>query len=214
MKDIVIIGYGGFAKEVAFLIEEINKIKKTYNILGYVSANENEIGIINGKFKVIMSENDLINYNTKLCVAIGIGNPTTNYKIISNLKSKNPKLVFPNLIHPTVVADWDNIFLGEGNIICAGCILTTDIKIGSFNIFNLDITVGHDCAIGDYNVFNPSVNISGGVCIGNKVLLGTGSQILQNLNLVDEVVVGAGGVVIKDLLEPGTYVGVPVKKIK
>ena len=69
-----------------------------------------------------------------------------------------------------MVGDWEQIKIGEGNIICAGNIFTTDIEIGSFNVFNLDCTVGHDTVIGSYNIINPSVNISGGVKITKEIL--------------------------------------------
>ena len=39
MKDIVIIGSGGLAKEVVFLIEEINKIENKWKILGFIDDN-------------------------------------------------------------------------------------------------------------------------------------------------------------------------------
>ena len=32
MKDIVIVGSGGLAKELAFLIDEINKVNKIWNL--------------------------------------------------------------------------------------------------------------------------------------------------------------------------------------
>ncbi len=85
-----------------------------------------------------------------------------NNKVINQF-SKNKNLIFPNLIHPNVIGDWDRINLGIGNIICSGNIFTTDIGIGSYNIFNLACTIGHDVKIGNNNIFNPSVNISGGV---------------------------------------------------
>jgi UDP-3-O-[3-hydroxymyristoyl] glucosamine N-acyltransferase len=104
--------------------------------------------------------------------------------------------------------------IGDGNIICAGNILTTSINIGSFNYINLSCTIGHDSFIGDYNVINPTVNISGGVKMGNEILLGTGTQILQNKNICSNCVVGAGAVVTKNLEEKGVYVGAPAKNIK
>ena len=56
MHDIVIIGAGGLASEVAFLIDEINRKKKTWNILGYIVEDENEIGKYNGKYKIINTD--------------------------------------------------------------------------------------------------------------------------------------------------------------
>lgn len=159
-NDILILGSGGFAKEVAFLIEEINKKINKWNIIGYVDKIE-FIGRKNGKYKVTTTEDELINKNDEINIAIGIGNPIILNAIIEKLKN-NSSIKYPNLIHPNVIADWQNIKIGIGNIITANNVFTTDIKIGSFNIFNLACTVGHDTQIGDFSVFNPNVNISGG----------------------------------------------------
>ena len=210
MKDIVIIGSGGFAKEVAFLIEEINKTKNQWNILGFI---DNEIGKYNGKYKIIQNDKWLENTNDEVNVAFGIGDSNL-LKELSDKFQLNSNLNFPNIKHPNAIGDWNRIKLGKGNIITAGNIFTTDIKIGSFNIFNLSCTIGHDTIIGDYNIFNPTVNISGGINIDNKIMVGTGTQILQYLSIASNTIIGAGTVVTKNITESGVYVGSPARKIK
>lgn len=122
---------------------------------------------------------------------------------------KNNNIDFPNLLHPSVIGDFKNIKFGKGNIICARNIFTTDIIVDSFNVFNLNSTIGHNALFGDYNVINPSVNISGGVVIENKILSGTGAQVLQYKRIVSKTIVGVGAVVTKDIEQCGVYVGVP-----
>lgn len=70
------------------------------------------------------------------------------------------------MIHPSVIYS-ERVEFGEGCIICAGNIITVDIKIGNHVIVNLDCTIGHDAKIGDYSTVLPSVNISGFVELGN-----------------------------------------------
>lgn len=210
MKDIVIVGSSGFAKEVAFLIKEINRNEPTWNFLGYINSN---VGEFNGEFQVYNNDHWLSKLTNQIAVVIGIGSP----QIIESMHSKlikNKNLTFPNLIHPNVVADWENIQLGYGNIICSGNNLTTDIKIGNFNLFNLDCTVGHDVEIGDFNTFNPSTNVSGCVKIENTNMFGTGAAILERLEIKSNITIGAGGLVTKNIQESGVYVGCPAKKIK
>jgi len=212
MKDIVIIGSGGLAKEIAFLIEEINRAELRWNILGFITDDEKLIGEKHGNYKIINSEEWLYSLDKELYIALGIGTPSIIKKIIGKL-GKNKNLRFPNLIHPNVVGDWDNITIGNGNTICSNSIFTTDIKIDSFNLFNLACTIGHDSIVGSYNVINPGVNISGGVYIEDNILIGTGSQLLQYKKIVSNSIVGAGSVVTKDISTPGTYIGVPAKKL-
>ncbi len=212
MEDLVIVGAGGLAREIAFLIEDINRSRPSWNLLGFISGDGSGIGQKIGKYPIYNDDDWLVSTRDRVNVVIGTGNPATNSKILDTLKTAS-SLVFPNLVHPNVVGDWDRITIGEGNLVCAGNTFTTDITIGSFNIFNLNGTVGHDTVIGDCNVLNPTFNISGTVSIGNRVLLGTGAQILQGIKIADDAVIGAGAVVTKDIVEAGTYVGMPAKKL-
>lgn len=210
MKDIVIIGSGGLAKEVAFLIDEINRTTKQWNLVGFIDSN---IEDTNGMYKVYQNDEWLENIKEEINVVFGIGLPSLIEKLYNKF-SKNKNIQFPNLIHPNVIGDWENIQLGQGNIICASNTFTTDIVIGNINIINLDCTIGHDCTIGDYNVINPSVNISGGVKIKNGIMIGTNAAILQYKEICSGVVIGASALVTKNIEEKGVYVGSPVKKIK
>lgn len=211
-KDIVIVGAGGFAREVAWLIESINFDNPMWNLIGYVEKSSDDIGKKIGKHSVIMCENDLINYQGELYCVIAIGNPKILDKVASILQT-NKNLVFPNLIHPGVLWHAERVEIGIGNIICAGNILTTDIRIGNFNILNLSSTYGHDIVIGNFNVINPGVNLSGSTIIADRCLIGTGAVILENLHIGNDVRVGGGAVVTKDVSENLTVVGVPAKPL-
>src|SRR5580765_6686507 len=144
MEDIIIFGAGGLAREVAFLIDEINRQQPTWKILGFADADRNLIGTDVGQYKVICSDEDVLKMT--VAAAIGIGNPKVISKIAERFANQT-NVVFPNLIHPGTIWDRERITIGHGNIICAGSIFTTDITIGSFNCFNLSCTYGHDLKI-------------------------------------------------------------------
>jgi UDP-3-O-[3-hydroxymyristoyl] glucosamine N-acyltransferase len=99
-------------------------------------------------------------------------------------------------------------------VICAGSIITTNVKIGRHAHINLITTIGHDCSIGDYFTTAPGVQISGNVLIEDRVYFGTRSCIKQKISVCDDVTIGMNSGVIKDIKEPGTYIGTPAKKIK
>jgi sugar O-acyltransferase (sialic acid O-acetyltransferase NeuD family) len=103
--------------------------------------------------------------------------------------------------------------IGDGTIICPGTILTTGITIGTHVIINLNCTIGHDCVIGDFVTISPGANISGNVTIGDMCYIGSNAVIREKISICAGVTIGAGGVVVKDITEPGVYVGNPVKKI-
>lgn len=205
MTPIYILGSGGFAKEVYFLIQSI----VSYDVKGFVDVEEKETVLIGQKKIEVFNENVLSRLPSNTALAIGIGNPF----VIQKLVEKNVGVFFPNLIHPNVIGNFEDIELGSGNIITANCVFTTSIRIGSYNIFNLGCTVGHDTVIGNYNVINPAVNISGGVVIGNNNLLGVNSTLLQYKTVGNGCIVGGNSLVNKDVVDGTTVVGVPAKEL-
>ena len=211
MENIVIIGAGGFGREVKVLIDAINQVKDTYQFLGYYDDGIEKGTIINN-FPVLGNINDLNQISEKTAVVLGIGDPTIKQKIVSGIQ--NEYVYYPTLIHPSVILSNDFVTIGNGSVICAGTIITCNISIGTFVTLNLLCTVGHDSIIGDFSSFMPSVNISGEVIIKKKVYVGTGAKIINQLTIGESTIVGAGAVVSKTLPEKCTAVGIPAKPIK
>jgi sugar O-acyltransferase (sialic acid O-acetyltransferase NeuD family) len=212
MTDLVIVGQGGLAKEVAFLVDEINRARPAWHLRGFVVPRDGTLSPAPGKYGVCGTDDWLAAVEEGLAVAVANGAPAVLERLHTTFRG-NPRLTFPNLVHPRAYGDWDRIRMGQGNIVLCGASFTTDIAVGSGNVFNPGCTVAHDCAVGDFNLINPGANISGGVVIGDRVVVGTGSQILQYLRVCSDVIVGAGAVVVRDITEPGTYVGVPARRL-
>ena len=196
MKNCIIIGAGGFGREVKMLIEQINAESKEYNVLGFYDDSTPKGTLING-LKVLGSVEDLNQVSEPTAVSIAIGAPKIKKKIVGQLT--NPLLFFPKLIHPSVSLGISEDAIGKGAIICAGNIITVNIKIGDFVILNLGCTVGHDTVIGDYSAFMPQTNIAGEVNLGEAVYGGMGAGIINQVSIGDNVTLGAGTIVVKDM---------------
>lgn len=205
MKDIVIYGSGGFAREVVHLIEHINEVNQEWNIVGFIDDYTFKHGLIINELPVLGSDNWLKD-KENIHVALGIGSPKIKKQIIAKLKA-NTNVLFPTLVHPTVKISRFNE-IGEGNIICEGNIFTTNIQLEDFIIVNLNCTIGHDVHIKSYSTILPNASISGNVVFEEGVDFGTNATIIQGLT------VGAGAVVVRDLPEYCTAVGAPAKPIK
>ena len=207
MNKLAIIGDGGFGREVAWVVERINRVKPTWELLGFIDDKKPDSGLIGG-YPVLGDCNWLVEQQDEIYVVCAIGASKLRKKVIKKLHG----LKFATLIDPSAILS-DRVEIGEGCIICAGTIITVDIKINSHVIINLDCTIGHDVILEDYVTLYPSVNVSGNVVLEESVEVGTGSHILQGLQIGENTIIGAGAVVVKDIKQCGTYVGVPVRKL-
>lgn len=203
-KKICIIGTGGFAKEVLWLIHDLGRLNE---VACFMEPDE------------IWKERQILGIEVwpqsrfdaeQHTATIAIGNSKIREKVVAQLPSNT---TYETLIHPAArLAPW--LTIGPGCIIGAQSIITCDVVIGKQVHINCLSTIGHDCIIGDFTTTTAAVNISGNCVLGKHTYWGNGSTIRQGLKVCDEVTIGMGAVVTKNIEEPGVYVGIPAQKIK
>ena len=195
-----IIGAGGFGREVYWSLNSIERNDTVFFV---------DDSYYDGKDPLILP---LSKFNpNEYEVVIAIADSYHRQRIVESLPKDTKYFTH---IHPTAQIHGPDVKIGEGSIICAGTIITTNVKIGKHAHLNLITTVGHDCVIGDYFTTAPGVQISGNEIIGNRVYFGTRSCMKQKLTICNDVIIGMNAGVTKDITEPGTYVGTPTIKIK
>jgi sugar O-acyltransferase (sialic acid O-acetyltransferase NeuD family) len=215
MKRIAVIGAGGFAREVAWLIRDINANEPSYNFQGFTLSDMSKKGIHDSS-ELLLGDFDWIEKNIGSidALAIGVGTPVVREKIAIEAQARFPTIEWPPLLHPTANLDRSSCVIEKGIILCAGVIATVNVTFGSFCAVNLACTIAHEACIGAYSVLNPTTNISGGVKLGKSVLVGTGAQILPYLQIGDGSTVGAGAVVTRDVPGGETVFGIPARLLK
>lgn len=108
----------------------------------------------------------------------------------------------------------DSAELGAGVFVGAGAYIGPLARVGKNSIINTHALVEHDSKVGDHTHISVNSTVAGYCCIGSMVMLGAGAVVIDKTSVADNCTVGAGGVVCRDLTEPGTYVGVPVRQLK
>jgi sugar O-acyltransferase (sialic acid O-acetyltransferase NeuD family) len=212
MKNIAIFGAGGFGLEVAMLIEQIHHVKNEWDLIGFFDDGIKSGEVVNG-YRVLGGVRELNEWRENLYLVFALGMPKTKKAVYDKIRNINIK--YPILIHPNaVIGKTEYVQIGEGCIICAGNIITTNIEIGRHVILNLACTVGHETKIGNFSSFMPTCNISGEVTIGEGNFWGTGSKIINRKRVGNNVIIGAGAVVTSDIPDDSTAVGVPARVIK
>jgi sugar O-acyltransferase (sialic acid O-acetyltransferase NeuD family) len=213
MKDIAIYGAGGFGREIACLIKQINQVEPQWNMVGFFDdddqARENRYGKILGDLK------KLNEWDKPLSVVLAIATPS--YLESLALRIINPLVEFPNIIAPNVnIFDKNAFAIGKGNLIFFGCRLSCDVTIGDFNLFNGAVSLGHDVKMGNFNVLQPSTRISGDCVVGNLNFFGVQSIVLQGAKIGNNTRVGTLSVVMMRncTKDDSLYFGNPAKIMK
>lgn len=214
MRDIAIYGAGGLGREVACLINRINIVKPTWNLIGFFDDGRQKGEEVSHFGRILGGMNDLNDYTSgSLDIVLAFGNPRTIQAVHSNITT--PNIFFPNLIDPTFdVEDTLTFRIGIGNIIKRDTSVTTNVSIGNFNLLNGGIRIGHDAMIGDYNVVMPGVRISGEVTIGNRNLFGAESFIKQQVKIDCDVTLSPVSALLTKPKNGFTYIGNPAKIFK
>jgi sugar O-acyltransferase (sialic acid O-acetyltransferase NeuD family) len=212
MKKLVIVGGGGFAREILWLIEDINKAagahEAPYQVLGVI-CNDGE-GHVQGLPILGDDAWAFAHLDKAVRFVLAVGDSDARARIaLAYLQNGLHPL---RLVHPSVVMS-DEVQMGTGAVICAGAVLTVNIQLGDFCIINLNATVGHDCKLGDFVTLNPGVHLSGGVEVGDLSVLGTGAVVLPGIVIGEHAIVGAGAVVTEALAGGATYVGIPAREV-
>jgi sugar O-acyltransferase (sialic acid O-acetyltransferase NeuD family) len=199
----VIVGAGGFGREVLGLVRDIDAVDPTFDFLGYLDDGEVDAGVI-GRLgaSVLGGSNQLASLDASYVIAIASARSRREIDAVA----QGSQRMAATLRHPAAVVGGD-VWLSEGAIVCARAHLTTNIQVGRHSVINLGCTIGHDAVIGDFVTIHPGVHVSGGVVIEDGATLGTGSVILPGVRVGSGAVVGAGAVVARDVASLVTVVG-------
>jgi sugar O-acyltransferase (sialic acid O-acetyltransferase NeuD family) len=208
MRDIVVYGAGGFGMEVAFLVEDINKVEHRWNVLGYLDDDSTKWGTKRYGYEVLGDQEFLRGPGPGTAVAVAVAAPKIRREIITKISTFGVDL--PTLVHPGVIRS-RTVSIGEGTIVCAGCILTVEIRIGKHVHINPACTIGHEAVLEDYVTLYPGVNVAGNVVLRESASLGTGAKVVQGLEIGAGSFLGAGSVAIRPIPAHVVAAGCPAQ---
>jgi len=205
MKDkLIIIGASGHGKVVADIAIKMNK----WQSIAFLDDDESiktSMGL-----EVIGKTDDAFTYKDEAYFFVAIGNNAVREKVQEKLVDEGLNVV--GLVHPSAIIGTD-VEIGIGTAVMAGVVINSSTRIGKGCIINTSSSLDHDNVIEDYVHISPGASLAGTVRVGKESWLGIGSVVSNNLNICSGCKVGAGAVVVKDITEPGTYVGVPVRSV-
>ena len=206
---VVVIGASGFGRECLDVLEAMVRAGSDLLVEGVVDDDPSVVNLKRlaargvahlGSFEDFMAGNSSVHY------VLGIGDPATRRRLVARLDAAG---FSPwSAIHPSaVVGSLPRI--DDGVVVCAGAVVSTNVRLGRHVHVNPHATVGHDARLADFVSVNPAAVVSGEVEVRRQTLVGANATILQGLTVGERVVVGAGSVVTHDVPDDVVVKGIP-----
>lgn len=209
MQNLYIIGAGGFGREIALILNVIERIQgKCWNVIGFLDDTENPLADKKSGLKVVGTIRDFFPKADDVLV-MGISAPEAKYRLVGMLKARGAN--FASIIHPyAYLGEYNEI--GEGVVIYGGFSMSVNCRIGSFTSI-LSCCVGHDSWIGDYATISAQCNIMGNTTIGERVFMGGNVAVAPKVNIGAGANICVGSVLIRDVPQGAKMLGNPAREI-
>ncbi|MDR0596833.1 MAG: hypothetical protein LBG50_04780 [Clostridiales Family XIII bacterium] len=241
MKNIYIIGAGGFGREVADTVCAINMAaagaEQPYRIVGFIDEDESKWGtLINGIevkggldwLRISCTSGGLPTAGRPYADKPGADTGATDMRpaeaahaviAIADPKAKRAmaeKLgdltIWETIIHPTAVVS-PHAIIEAGTVIQANAFVSADAHIGGHCCVNCLSSIGHDAVLGDCVSVMSHCDITGGVRLADDVYVATSVAVIPEISVGKGAFIGAGSVVLKNVDENTRMLGYPARRI-
>lgn len=210
LPKLVIIGAGGFGREVLAWAEQSVQFGRDWTIKGLLDDRPAETldkripAPILGRIQDYQPAPDEV-------FVCAIGTPAVKRACSELIESRGGR--FTRLFHRTAVLGHE-IEVGDGVILCPYAIVSGYSRLGRGSAINLHSSLDHDAEIGDWTQVNCHCDITGGARVGREVFFGSHVVIAPGIEVGDGAYLGAGTVVLRNV-EPGAkMMGLPAKRIE
>lgn len=211
VDSLVVVGAGGFGREVLDVVDAMNAVGPTWDVIGVADdapTESNLTRLADRGVRYVGTLEQLAASDTRCAYVIGVGSTAVRRRLADRLDAAGFHAA--TVVHPSVTSGF-RVTIGEGSVVCAGVRLTTNIAIGRHVHLNLNATVGHDSAIGDFVSVNPLASISGDCTIEDGVLIGVAGVVLNGITVGSGATVGGAACVVRDVRAGTVVKGIPAK---
>ena len=209
--SIVIVGCGGFGREVWSLVHALQADGAGWQVEGFVDdkPDSESLRLVHAlDAEVVAAVADLAARRNPYNAVLAVGAPVARHRIAAALTGSGVR--YPALVHPDSTVG-SGTRLGPGVVVAPGARISTHVSVADHVHVDQNATVGHDASIGSFARLNPAACLSGSVDVGQRALVGANATILQNLRVGDDAVIGAGACVVRDVPAATVVKGVPAR---
>jgi sugar O-acyltransferase (sialic acid O-acetyltransferase NeuD family) len=212
-EPLVIVGPGGFGRETAELVRAINAVAARWELVGFLDENASRWGETVAGVRVLGGLETLVELpdaRVVVCTAHP-GNLTAKKRIVGRLALEPER--YATLVHPAASIP-PSCRLGEGSVVLAGVVATTDVDIGRHVAQMPHVVLTHDDRLADFVTAGAGVRIAGSVHVEEGAYLGSGCLIREQRVIGPWALVGMGAVVTHDVPGGEVWAGVPARFVR
>ena len=187
MRDLFIVGAGGFGREAIWTVERINALSQQpqWNIIGYADDDPKwKKGDNFEGFPILGTLEEASRDYPGASVFIAVGKNSKRADIAKRLCGHD----FPAIIDPKAQISPTTDFL-EGAFIAAGAVVQVGAELGRFVIVGANAVVGHDARLGDFVNMGPGTVVASGVKVEDNV------SFFANSSTMPWITIGTGSVI-------------------
>ena len=206
MDNIIIIGAGGFGREVYCWAKDTFS-NQEFQIKGFLSNNPRDLDNFDMDVP-ILEDATTYKIEEKDRFIFAIGDIDAKKRIVTNMKNQGAKFI--TLIHPTAVVA-KSAHIGEGVIICPFALVSSHVELQDFVTINFYSSCGHDAKVGKYCILSPYATLNGFTILEDEVFLGTHATVTARKKVGYRSKVSANSVAMYDVPPHTLVYGVPGK---
>lgn len=209
MHNLLILGAGGFGRDIYFLAKEASGYQTEYLIKGFLDDNLDSLNGYEGMPPIVGTISDYMPQADDLFVC-AMGDVETKKRCVETMLNKGGK--FTTLIHPTASIAPDSK-IGHGCIIMHRAIVGSDAVVGDFVLVQVSSIIAHDCRVGDFSRLDCFTVMVGGTILREEVTVHTSAIINHQVVVGKKAHIGACSLVIRNVKEGSTVFGNPARPI-
>ncbi len=210
MKPLLLIGAGGWGREVAAMLCHTNRTDPRWDLLGFVDDSAALRGSCVDGHPVIGDVEALRDYPDAYC-ACCVADPAIRMDLVR--RAGRFDLRWATLVHHSAII-MDTAAVAEGCIMMPFSAVTAGARLGKHVHVNYHSSIGHDGRLGDYCTLSSYVDVTGKVTLGTGVFVGSGASLLPGVTVGDHAIIGGGALVNRDVPARTVAVGVPARVIR
>ncbi len=196
MRDLFIVGAGGFGREAVWTVERINAAaaQPAWRVVGFADDDPAKASGNFEGYPLLGPVEKASKDRPGASVFIAVGDNAIRRRLYAQLRGHD----FPALVDPSAQVSPTTEFK-HGTFIAVEAVVSVGTEIGKFVIVNARAGIGHDSRVGDFANIAPGVSLSGHTTIGADAFMGTNSCTAPGRTVGDGAKVACGTPVLADV---------------